>query len=211
MTDREILQIYTNMLPFFASVCGPGCEIVVHDITDPDHSIVAIENNVSGRELGDPLTDLARELAAQGTYADADFISNYAGRSKGSDFLSSTYFIKNEGRLIGLLCVNKDMTAIQHLAGAMNLLTEQYNLRRPQESAYSEKLDNPVPQILHTRISDIIAEIGIPPARMRMEEKVQIVHRLNETGLLSVKGAVAEVAAQLAISVPTVYRYMNKS
>ena len=103
MTDQEMLQIYTGLVPFLAGVCGPGCEIVVHDVTDPEHSLIAIENSLSGRQVGDPLTDLSRELQEKGAYTSAAYIGNYEGKSKGKNFLSSTYFIKNEGRLIGPL------------------------------------------------------------------------------------------------------------
>ena len=102
MTDQEMLQIYTGLVPFLAGVCGPGCEIVVHDVTDPEHSLIAIENSLSGRQVGDPLTDLSRELQEKGAYTSAAYIGNYEGKSKGRNFLSSTYFIKNEGRHISV-------------------------------------------------------------------------------------------------------------
>ena len=45
---------------------------------------------------------------------------------------------------------------------------------------------------------------------MSLQEKVRIVHKLNDEGLLNVKGAVTEIAEQLSVSIPTVYRYLNK-
>ena len=36
---------------------GPSCEVVLHDMSDPDSSIVAIEGDVTGRCAGGPLTD----------------------------------------------------------------------------------------------------------------------------------------------------------
>lgn len=96
MTDQELLKCYTDFVPFLAAVCGPGCEIVIHDVTNPEQSIIAIGNGISGRELGDPMTDLARELQEKGTYADTESLLNYKGKTKSGEFLSSTYFIKNE-------------------------------------------------------------------------------------------------------------------
>ena len=49
MTDQEVLQLYINIAPFLAEVCGPGCEIVIHDTKEPEHSLAAIYNNVSDR------------------------------------------------------------------------------------------------------------------------------------------------------------------
>lgn len=209
MTDAQVLEHYTRLVPFLAAVLGPGCEVLIHDPTDPESSIVAIKNNLSGRQIGDPLTDLAKQIADQGSYADADFIANYIGRTKSGDFLSSTYFIKNEGRLIGLLCVNKDMSAVQELSSALHLMLERYELAAPQESKYSESLDSPVSSLLHDRVAEVIAQTGVAPARMSMQEKVAVVHKLNEGGVLVMKGAVAEIARQLKVSEPTVYRYVK--
>jgi predicted transcriptional regulator YheO len=37
----------------------PGlCEVVPHDLRDPRHAIRAIENNLSGRKVGDSVTEL---------------------------------------------------------------------------------------------------------------------------------------------------------
>lgn len=80
----------------------------------------------------------------------------------------------------------------------------------PQESEISENLDSPIVNMMHTRITDIIAQSGINPSRMSMEEKIRIVHQLNDDGILMMKGAVTEIAEQLSVSVPTIYRYLNK-
>lgn len=210
MTDHEVLQLYIDIAPFLAEVCGPGCEIVIHDTKDPDRSLAAIHNSVSGREIGNPLTDLAKDIIAKGSYQNADYLANYTGRNKNGEFLSSTYFIKNEGRLIGLLCINKTMNAVQDLNNALANLLELFRLSGCRETEYSESLDKPMASLMRDRIQEIIAESGIPPARMSIQEKVRIVHRMDEEGILKVKGSVAEIAAQLFVSVPTVYRYLNK-
>lgn len=210
MTDKELLGVYENLVPFLATVGGPGVEVVVHDITDPECSLIAISNNLSGRSIGDPMTDLAKELQREGAYTDLPYISNYGGKSREKDFLSSTYFIKNEGRLIGLLCINRDMSAVQNLNAALAVLMERYNLNKQTDDRYRENLDTPVTDILHNRIAEIVHANGIDPARMSAQERAQIVHRLSEEGLLNMKGAVTDIAAQLSVSVPTVYRYLSK-
>ena len=56
-----------------------------------------------------------------------------------------------------------------------------------------------------------IASNGLSPERMSVAEKMRIAQILEEEGVLNVKGAVAEIARQLGVSTPTVYRYLNKS
>lgn len=210
MTDQEVLQIYINFIPFLAQVCGTGCEIVIHDISNPEHSLVAIENNISNRELGSPLTDLTKDIIAQGNWQETDWLYNYKGYTKKREFLSSTFFIKNQNRLVGLLCINKDMTAVQTANTALTSLLEQFNLVRCENTEHSENLDKPLPSLMLEQISEIIMESGVAPARMSINEKIQIVHRLDEKGILKVKGAVPEIAEQLFVSVPTIYRYLKK-
>ena len=211
MKDSELLNIYVGITPFLASVCGPGSEVVVHDVTDPLHSLIAISNPISGREVGDPLTDFAMELQKKGTCEDEAFISGYSGKSKGRNFLSSTYFIKNEDRLIGMLCINKDMTSIEGLGGSLAKVLEQFGLKAPESSRYSENLDASVVGMVHTRIADVIKKCGVSPDHMTMKEKIAVVKELDDAGILMMKGAVAEIAQQLSVSVPTIYRYLNIS
>lgn len=198
------------MMPFLADVCGPGCEIVLHDVTDPDHSLIAIQHPLSGRKIGDSMTDLALDLQEKGTYTNESHISNYNGKSKGRDFLSSTYFIKNDGNLIGLLCINKDMSLIQEMNHSLHQLLKQFNLEQPVNSSYAEDLDTSVTDILQKRLSEIIQQFSVNPSQMTREEKISVVHQLSEEGLLSVKGMSSTTAQKLGISIPTLYRYLNK-
>lgn len=209
MTDDEMIKLYVSLVPFLSEVCGPGTEIVVHDASCPEHSLIAIGNNISGRQIGNPLTDLAQEITGNNVYEKDDYLANYAGYSKGRHFLSSTYFIKNEGRLIGLLCINKDMTAVDEAGASIRSLLEKFNLVAPSNSEISEKLDDPVTDIMRTRIADTISQTGVSPARMSRTEKIQVVHQLNDNGVMLLRGAVAEIAKQLRVSVPSVYRYLN--
>lgn len=209
MHNEEVLQLYVELLPFLAQVCGPGSEVVVHDISDPDHSLRAIRNNLSGRQTGGAMMPPTRELLEQIGDPNADFVLNQPIMSSGGELLSSVYFIRNEGQVIGLLCVNKDTAAVQELNSSLRAVLERFNLAKPQTAA-TEEGDTSVAALVRERIAAAIAEYGIPPSRMSMQEKVRVVHRLNNEGVLVMKGAVSEIAAQLSVSVPTVYRYLNK-
>ena len=92
------------------------------------------------------------------------------------------------------------MNAVQDLNNALANLLELFRLSGCRETEYSESLDKPMASLMRDRIQEIIAESGIPPARMSIQEKVRIVHRMDEEGILKVKGSVAEIAA-LAVTV----------
>lgn len=212
MTDKEILDSYRPMVSFLAQLCGPYCEVLLHDISNPNNSVIEIANGFhSGRTIGFPMTDLATKVAESDAYAQEDFLSNYTGAGKGKNFLSSTYFIKNKGRLIGLLCVNRDMSPITELESALSRLKSQCNLSTEKLSTdVQESFDAPVTEMISNMVHSAIEETGILPERMSIHEKVTLVHKLKEQGILKMKGAVSEIAQQLQISEPTVYRYIKR-
>lgn len=86
---------------------------------------------------------------------------------------------------------------------------DRFALERPRETA--PEISAPtLTSMMQQRICAVIREYGIPPARMSVTEKAEVVHRLNESGVMNIKGAVSEIAAQLSVSVPTVYRCLNR-
>ena len=58
-----------------AKTLTPLCEVVVHDLTNPRHTIVFIANNLSGRKVGDPATELGLARIADPKFPDV--IANY--------------------------------------------------------------------------------------------------------------------------------------
>lgn len=212
MTDQEVLSFYRPMVGFLSKLCGPSCEVLLHDVADPENSVIAIENGeLSGRSIGSPLTDLAYKIMETGEYKTQHYLSNYSGTSKGKPFLSNTFFITNEGRLIGLLCVNRDTGPMHDLDRALDYFKQQYNLFDVTLPDIHENLEAPVPVILENLVGAAIDEIGVPKNRLTIDEKVTIVGKLAERGVLNMRGAIAEIARQLDVSEPTVYRYINRS
>ncbi|MFZ2034059.1 MAG: PAS domain-containing protein, partial [Candidatus Dormiibacterota bacterium] len=41
------------------STIGADCEVVVHDLREPEHSVVAISGTLTGRQVGAPIPDPA--------------------------------------------------------------------------------------------------------------------------------------------------------
>ena len=60
----------------------------------------------SGRSIGSSLTDFALQVKSNKEYETQDYLVNYRAKAQGKEFVASTYYIKNKGRLIGMLCLN---------------------------------------------------------------------------------------------------------
>lgn len=109
-SSNLILQHYIKLTEFLGKALGPDYEVALHDLTRKDRSIIAIANNyISGREVGAPLTNMSLSILRDKSYEHTDYhLHYYSINVNGKDLRSSTFFIKDSGKLIGLLCINFD-------------------------------------------------------------------------------------------------------
>ena len=119
---NPLLQHYIKLTEFLGQALGPDYEVALHDMTDKNRSIVAIANNhISGREIGAPLTNVALKILMDKSYETQDYRLHYCGLSaEGKTLRSSTMFIKHNGKLVGMLCINFDDS--RYLAASENVL-----------------------------------------------------------------------------------------
>lgn len=210
MRNNPLLDPYKPLVPFLAALCGESCEILLHDVSQPKHSVIAIANGFhTGRKVGSPFTDLAVKIMQEKQFENEDYLCNYNGKGKGKNFVSSSFFIKHEGKLIGLLCINRDMDTIDALDNVLAAVKKQYNLL-DGGTELEEALDTPIADLLPKMVSDEIKASGIQPQRMTTGERGTVIDNLMQAGVHNMKGAVIEIAKQLHISEPTVYRYIKK-
>ncbi|MEJ5928660.1 helix-turn-helix transcriptional regulator [Corynebacterium sp. H128] len=110
---RDLYARYVPLVEFLGQAVGPNCEIVLHDLTVPDESIIAIVNgHISGRKMGGPVTNFALWFMRQGASSSVPYVAGYrAVNGVGRICRSSSYFIRDENdELIGMICTNVDIT-----------------------------------------------------------------------------------------------------
>lgn len=216
MTNKEIFNLFIPLVDFLGEVMGENTEILLHDLSKPDNSVIAIAHGFhSGRSIGSPVTDLAIDIQNSESYKKEPYLTHYRAVSKGKQYLSSTYYIKNEDKLIGMLCFNTDIQPAQNFTDAMKKFMKATNLgafvdETPDTNTIRESLDAPIASLAESIISRTILDSGIAPERMNREEKMQIVWTLTEQDIPRMKGAVSEIAKQLQLSESTVYRYISQ-
>lgn len=229
---NPIIKQYTKLVEYLGKALGPDYEIVLHDLTEGNYSVVAIANGFnSNRHLGSPITQKALSFIHDGVYLSSDYQIGYPGVThEQSETISSTMFIKDDsGSLIGMLCINFNT---KHNQDILNQISVLLKLSQPAEATPSvsgspaEPKDNlqtssphssaDVPEVfsssLEELISDVISETispSTPVERMNQSEKMEIVRKLKENGVFSIKGAVREVAGYLHCSEPSIYRYLK--
>lgn len=219
MTNKELLSLFIPIVNFLGEVLGENTEIVLHDVSNPEHSVIAIQHGFhSGRSIGSSLTDFAFQVQHSKTYETQDYLINYKAKAKDKEFIASTFYIKNNGNLIGMLCLNTDTTISRHFwqtaqqfinslpACSSLIMQEQFN---EQNASVEENLDVPIVSFAKSIISKTIEESNVQPERMTRNEKMEIIWKLSDQGIPRMKGAISEIARQLKISESTVYRYIS--
>ena len=93
------------------------CEVILHDFSTPQSSVVYIENNtVTNRAVGESFTEyFVKEVLLSRKFHD-DCCANYIMEGKDEKKIkSSTSLIRdNNGKAIGALCVNIDLTRLSN-------------------------------------------------------------------------------------------------
>ena len=215
------LEPYAKLVYFLSAALGDNCEIALHDLTSKDQEIVAISNNpISGREVGAKLSNLSLHYLEEKQYLNHDYVMNY--KTVGNDgklMRAATYFIKEEGREmpVGMLCVNVNISDLEYLTSTIKKI-----LGIKEEKDIEFKMDNPVEilsspldEMIDMYIKECLEKMGFPSyflaERLNVDEKIKVVKYLQEKGTFKVKGAIVLVAEKLAVSEPTVYRYLKKN
>ncbi len=186
MTQDEIIKSWIPMVEFIARTYGENCEVILHDLRDLDKSIVAIKNNhITGRQIGGTITDFALKLIHEKSWEERDFIINYKGRipGKSENIRASTFFIKDEeGEIIAMLCMNVDLTSLS-LAHKIigNLMFIEEDNKNDEEVLRNTSITD----MLHELITDVLKNYPRAPSLLIMDEKKEIVKKLNEKGVFT--------------------------
>ena len=65
----DLLYSYKTTVKFLGSVLGPDYEVVLQDLSNKNHSVIAIENgHISGRTIGSPLTSAVFQMLSSKVY-----------------------------------------------------------------------------------------------------------------------------------------------
>lgn len=210
---NQKLKKYIPLVDFIGTVCGENFEVILHDVTNVKESVVAVKNGyLSGRKVGDPMTDLSIQILKDKEYLSKPYIANYEGKLKnGKTFISATYFIKDGDELIGFLCINHDPSMLLALNAQVCRLMEAFHI--PSEGGptpYTEILDGSINDISNYLIHKVVSDFAVAPPRMTREEKAKVVEELERQKIFEAKGSVAKAAKELCISEPTLYRYLKQ-
>ena len=202
----ETFALLKQMSIGIAKLFTPYCEVVIHDFSDLEHSIIHIEGNISGRKVGGAATDLLLTQARNGETAQ-DFYNYQTCLPNGRNMKSCTMFLRAaDGRAYGALCINLD---IGILAGFQRFLADFLAL--DPSADVSETLSDDIQRTIHTILREALSEMDAELPIMSKEDKIALIARLDEKGAFQVKKAVTLIAEELGLSRSTIYNYLAQA
>ena len=206
---NPIIKKFIPLVEGMAATFGSHCEVLLHDFSDLERSIVAIANgHVTGRDINSTMPQMSYDMVVKGN-TDRDII-NYTGKSKdGRVIKSSTMFIRDEsGNASGCFCKNMDIT---ELMSARSVMDEMLKIENDLVISKDDTIDeNKINKVLSEMVEQAIAKVGKPVVYLNKDEKVNVVEILDKQGAFLIKGAVEYVAESLCVSRYTIYNYLEE-
>ena len=96
MPSKELTP-YIPIAQMIAATFGTHCEVVIHDLSTPQNSVVyAVNNHVTGRQVGQAFDHLVTQVLLSKTFH-GDVTANYTTTTEdGREIKSSTALIRAE-------------------------------------------------------------------------------------------------------------------
>ncbi|WP_430886121.1 helix-turn-helix transcriptional regulator [Fusibacter sp. JL216-2] len=210
MGISKALKAYIPLADMMAESFGNNCEVVIHDLTAPQNSVVYVANGtITDRRIGQSFDHLIREVLLSKDFK-KDYKANYTFKlPNGKKIKSSTSLIRDsEEKVIGAFCINFDIDTFINMQAFMNMFLSD-NTYTSEEVAVQtiDSFDN-VSDIIDTLIENTVGNVDIK--QMKRSENIELVRFMHDKGIFLAKGSVDKVAKRLQVSPVTVYSYLDE-
>ena len=204
---QEEFAFFESLMKGLTAIFGTNCEVVLHDLTDSyESTVVMIENgHVTDRRVGDCGSNLGLEVL-RGTVRNGDKYGYFTNTRDGRVLRSSSVYVRDdEGKVIGCLCVNFDVS---------NLMVADKTIRSLISNGEGEKEEeffvNDVNQLLDALLKKAMEEVGKPVSYMTRDDKIRVVKYLDQKGAFLITKSGNRICQFLDISKFTLYSYLDE-
>jgi len=216
--ERQLVfGVLRASLEAIGSVVGRNTELVLHDLTQPESSVVAIVNgHVTGRAVGSPVLVGPRhdhgfaavlQASEEARPGEPVVVRNYPTTNpQGHTLRSATAVFRDaNGEPYASLCINADLSGV---AAAQACLEE---LLGTAPKAEHKQIESPnMEQLMAEIIQAALSESKSATGAMKKKAKLEAVRQMQERGLFIVKGGIEKAAAVLGVTRFTIHNYLNE-
>lgn len=221
--NQALLAVLEGVAQALECSLNQHTEVVVHDLTRPESSIVGIVNgHVSGRRPGAPIIagpsdDKAFDQLVGSKSAAAPnevrVVANYTSRASDGRPLrsSSVVLFDAQGQPAAALCLNLDLGAMERIQRELRSALLPTSTPTPAEPERAEpRPETSIEDLIEEIIATAIETADAPVERMSKSEKKTAVAMMHERGLFVIRGSVELVAARLGVTKFTIYNYLDE-
>ena len=214
--DDAILESARRIADAVGQTLGPSCEVAVHDLRNPTHSLVHLVNgHITGRQIGAPIRDLIYRVLPGMDSKQGGLFNYLTVLDDGRRLKSSTCLVRNaEGAPLIAFCLNFDVTDLEaavRTIGELTTLNEaSLLLGEPDSTPQDPASGDDVAEILRQLVVNIVRPAGRAPEKLSKGDRVAIVQFLDKKGAFRIKGSVPMVARELGASEQTIYRHIDE-
>jgi predicted transcriptional regulator YheO len=205
--SKKVLESFIPVAKSTAKMFGPNCEVVIHDLTNPQSSVMfTVNNNVTGRQIGQSFDHLVKTVLRSEDFKE-DYLAGYTFVTEDKRTIrSSTSLIRDSNqKVIGAFCINFDVEALNQMQQFMNtFLSSQVQENETNPDDDIEHVEGIVDQLIQQIIQNSVHPV------MKRHEKIELIRFMDEKGIFLMKGSVEKVASLLGISKVTVYSYLDE-
>jgi predicted transcriptional regulator YheO len=200
----ETLGLLKDVGRAITSLLGKWCEVVIHDTSDLEHSIVWLHGNVTGRRPGGMMTDLGLEMLRRGQ---TQPLLNYTTYTEsGKTLRSASLWLRDEkGEICGGFCINLDVTPMMALREFGRDLAPG-DARTDLSEAHVADLGD----LIDTLIAECEYRMGTPADEMSKDQRLEVVNFLDGRGAFQVRNSAVIVANRLGVTRKTIYNYLRE-
>lgn len=222
---ERLIAVFSALVEPIGRSLPASSEVVLHDLSLLPNSIIAIHGDVTGRQVGDPATNLLLEKAVSGSFEHQ--VGYETTLPDGRRMKSSTMVIRDvAGNPVAALCINTDLShwySVQRIARMM--IGEEPTTPSTSPVAVSDiaetdtEADGPgagevfahdVDELAAHLIHEAVQKTGVPVDLMQKKHKVAVVRDLKARGMFLLRDAVDMIASSLGVTRFTIYNYLNE-
>lgn len=206
--NQDILTHYIKVGEIIAEMFSPYLEVIVHDLTNPNQSIIAIFNShITGRKIGDGTSDIGYKKLSNEL---PDKIVNYSNKSpSGVELKSSSLTIRNDNnKIIGSMGFNFDLSHFVNIREFIDLFSKSVEMEElpKKEEFFMWSIKTEIQQALNKYLTMNKLQSKV----LTRDDKLKVISYMKNKGYISKKGAKTIISELLAISRPTLYKYLKE-
>jgi predicted transcriptional regulator YheO len=204
------LRPYVQVVKGLAGILGDDCEVLLHDVSRLERSIVASANGyLTGRPLGSPMSVYGLELLNSDKFSDRPTYTYMARTNSGTLIKCGVIALRDDaGQIVGLLCLHFDAGRAQ---AAKHFIDRFFSVSMDSEpEPINEFFGLEIDDVFKNTMQEVKIARGKPLRDLTKAEKKEVVRNLIGKGFFMMKGAVDYVAGEMGNSKFTIYAYMRE-